>query len=347
MTMWRFAGGGAAPSPRAPLPPFYFRATPRGLWQNASVWYGPPSVSSVCDQTCRQNSSACFAAMLWQNHKGGWYGPPTATSSITVPLLPLYAVTTPQRWMIRPTYIANECIMTMWRFAGGGAAPSPAPPSRLFILEPPPRGLWQNASVWYGPPSVSSVCDQTCRQNSSACFAAMLWQNHKGGWYGPPTATSSITVPLLPLYAVTTPQRCMIRPTYIANECIMTMWRFAGGGAAPSPRAPLPPFYFRATPRGLWQNASVWYGPPSVSSVCDQTCRQNSSACFATMLWQNHKGGWYGPPTATSSITVPLLPLYAVTTPQRWMIRPTYIANECIMTMWRYLSIYLILSYLL
>ena len=28
-------------------------------------------------------------------------------------LLPLYAVTTPQRWMIRPTYIANESIMTM------------------------------------------------------------------------------------------------------------------------------------------------------------------------------------------------------------------------------------------
>ena len=56
------------------------RAAPRGLWQHASVWYGPPSVSSVCDQTCRQNSSACFAAMLWQNHKGGWYGPPTATS---------------------------------------------------------------------------------------------------------------------------------------------------------------------------------------------------------------------------------------------------------------------------
>ena len=145
----------------APLPPFYFRATlPRlvtkckrmirptfcfkRVWsnlsskfkrvlcchavtkpQNASVWYGPPSVSSVCDQTCRQNSSACFAAMLWQNHKGGWYGPPTATSSIT---LPLYAVTSPQRWMIRPTYIANECIMTMWRFA----------PSRLFISEPPP-----------------------------------------------------------------------------------------------------------------------------------------------------------------------------------------------------------------
>ena len=82
--MWRFAGGGAAPSPRAHLPPVYFRATPRGLWQNASVWYGPPSVSNVCDQTCRQNSSACFAAMLWQNHKGGWYGPPTATSSLTV-----------------------------------------------------------------------------------------------------------------------------------------------------------------------------------------------------------------------------------------------------------------------
>ena len=79
---------------------------------------------------------ACFAAMLWQNHKGGWYGPPslplqeggmygppTATSSITVLLLPLYAGTTPQRWMIRHTYIANECIMTMWRFAWGGAAP--------------------------------------------------------------------------------------------------------------------------------------------------------------------------------------------------------------------------------
>ena len=144
------------------------------LWQShKGEWYGPPSVPSVCDQTCRQNSSACFAAMLWQNHKGGWYGPPTATSSITVPLLPLYAVTTPQRCMIRPTYIANECIMTMWRFAA---------PSRLFILEPPPRGLWQHASVWYGPPSVSSVCDQTCRQNSSACFAAVLWQNRKGGW---------------------------------------------------------------------------------------------------------------------------------------------------------------------
>ena len=107
------------------------------LWQShKGGWYGPPSVSSVCDQTCRQNSSACFAAMLWQNHKGGWYGPPslplqkggwygrpTATSSITVLLLPLYAVTTPQRWMIRHTYIANECIMTMWRFAWGGAAP--------------------------------------------------------------------------------------------------------------------------------------------------------------------------------------------------------------------------------
>ena len=47
------------------------------LWQShKGEWYGPPSVPSVCDQTCRQNSSACFAAMLWQNHKGGWYGPP-------------------------------------------------------------------------------------------------------------------------------------------------------------------------------------------------------------------------------------------------------------------------------
>ena len=106
---------------------------------------------------------------------------------------------------------------------GRRCALPPAPASRLLILEATPRGLWQNASVWYGPPSVSSVCDQTCRQNSSACCAAMLWQNHKGGWNGPPTATSSIT---LPLYAVTTPQRWMIRPTYIANECIMTMWRY-------------------------------------------------------------------------------------------------------------------------
>ena len=174
-------GGRLRPPPAPPSPPFYFRATPRGLWQNASVWYGPPSVSSVCDQTCRQNSSACFAAMLWQNHKGGWYGPPTAKSSIT---LPLYAVTTPQRWMIRPTYIANECIMTMWRFA----APPPAPPSRLFILEPPPapRGLWQHARVWYTIylsiclfclsvylsiyPSINHVClfNSGCTMNTTA-----------------------------------------------------------------------------------------------------------------------------------------------------------------------------------
>ena len=39
--------------------------------------------------------------------------------------------TTQERWMIRPTYIANECIMTM--------CPPPAPPSRLFILKPCPR----------------------------------------------------------------------------------------------------------------------------------------------------------------------------------------------------------------
>ena len=269
--------------------------------------------------------------MLWQNHKGGWYGPPTATSSIPLPLLPLYAVTTPQRWMIRPTYIANECIMTMWRFAGG-AAPSPRAPLPPFYFRATPPRLVTKCKSMIRPTFCFKRMWSNCRQNSSACFAAMLWQNHKGGWYVPPTATSSITLPLLPLYAVTTPQRWMIRPTYIANECIMTMWRFVGG-AAPSLRAPLPPFYFRATPRGLWQHASVWYSPPSASSVSDQTCHQNSIACFAAMLWQNHKGGWYGPPTATSSITLPLLPLYAVTTPQRWMIRPTYIANECIMTM--------------
>ena len=51
---------------------------------------------------------------------------------------PLYAVTAQQRWMIRPIYIA-KCIMTMWRFAGGGiagggAAPSPLHPSTRFYF---------------------------------------------------------------------------------------------------------------------------------------------------------------------------------------------------------------------
>ena len=176
---------------------------------------------------------------------------------------------------------------------GRRCALPPAPASRLLILEATPRGLWQNASVWYGPPSVSSVCDQTCRQNSSACCAAMLWQNHKGGWNGPPTATSSIT---LPLYAVTTPQRWMIRPTYIANECIMTMWRFAGGGAAPSPRAPLPPFYFRGN-------------PPRLVTKCK--CMIRPTFCFKR-VWSN-----------LSSKFKCVLCCHAVTKPQRWMIWPT------------------------
>ena len=51
---------------------------------------------------------------------------------------PLYAVTAQQRWMIRPIYIA-KCIMTMWRFAGGGiagggAASSPLHPSTCFYF---------------------------------------------------------------------------------------------------------------------------------------------------------------------------------------------------------------------
>ena len=51
---------------------------------------------------------------------------------------PLYAVAAQQRWMIRPIYIA-KCIMTMWRFAGGGiagggAAPSPCTPPPAFIF---------------------------------------------------------------------------------------------------------------------------------------------------------------------------------------------------------------------
>ena len=82
--MWRFAGGGAAPSHRAPLPPFYLTPPPR-------------------------------------------------------------LVTTPERWMIRPTYIANECIMTMWRFAGGGAAPFFFAPSSAFLYLKAPPAACDNA----------------------------------------------------------------------------------------------------------------------------------------------------------------------------------------------------------
>jgi hypothetical protein len=50
---------------------------------------------------------------------------------------PLYAVTAQQRWMIRPIYIA-KCIMTMWRFAGGGIAGGGAAPlhpsTRFYFL---------------------------------------------------------------------------------------------------------------------------------------------------------------------------------------------------------------------
>ena len=51
--------------------------------------------------------------------------PPTAPPSRLFILKPCpRLVTTPERWMIRPTYIANECVMIMWPKAFPGGRPN-------------------------------------------------------------------------------------------------------------------------------------------------------------------------------------------------------------------------------
>ena len=109
--------------------------------QHASTTWPVPG--NVCAGQRPGKARKLVLAKPLSSQKGGWY-------SMAHQLLrwvlqyyccrcnPLYAVTAQQRWMIRPIYIA-KCIMTMWRFAGGGiagggAAPSPLhPPPNLFL----------------------------------------------------------------------------------------------------------------------------------------------------------------------------------------------------------------------
>ena len=189
------------------------------------------------------------ANYLIMERLGGWYGPPTATSSITVWLLPLYAVTTPQRWMIRPTYIANECIMTMWRFARGRRCAM-----FFFLLE-----------SYVGTAWVLSIFIYAVKAHER--YRVILWTPLM--WRALPPRPPPAFLFNPPPRLVTTPERWMIRPTYIANECIMTMWRFAGGGAAPSPRATLPPFYiWKPRPRLVTTPERWMIRPTYIANEC-------------------------------------------------------------------------------
>jgi hypothetical protein len=102
-------------------------------------------------------------------------------------------VTTPERWMIRPTYIANECVMIMWPKAFPGGRPN------MWLLLSYFGYSWKHQTYKANQPS-NRATEQLTSQLATQ-----------------PTC-------LVCFCAVTTPQRWMIRPTYTV---------LLGGGAAP------------------------------------------------------------------------------------------------------------------
>ena len=214
--------------------------------------------------------------MLWQNHKGGWYGPP---------------------WCGRGGGARGKG--EVFRFVAGFCSFGAIAASRATLV------------VLF---NIKPVAGWLC-----GCKVQIILSWRLGGRYGSWTATSSITVWQLPLCAMTTPQRWMIRPTYIANECIMTMWRFARGR-----RCALFFFLLESYVGTAWVLSIFIYAVKA-----DERYRV---ILWTPLMWRFAGGG------AAPSPRAPLPPFYIwkprprlVTTPERWMIRPTYIANECVM----------------